>query len=155
MVRAYRNSLNGLREASLDLQLLKSELLLDEGKRNFPYTDTVGKLTIGVGRNITDRGISDAEIDFLLDNDIQECFRALNERLPWWKLLDGVRQRVLVNMCFNLGINRLCAFHETLSCLQTGHWNLAAQNMLNSKWAGQVGVRAVRLANMVKTGEAK
>lgn len=138
----------------MDVKKLKAELERDEGKKFMPYKDTVGKLTIGVGRNLSDVGISQEEVDHLLTNDIQGVINLLDHYMPWWKNLDETRQRVLANMCFNLGINSLMGFHETLKAVQTGHYEIAAQNMLNSKWAGQVGQRAVRLADMMKTGEA-
>ncbi|KAG0310255.1 hypothetical protein BGZ97_012685, partial [Linnemannia gamsii] len=81
---------------------LLSELSRDEGRRLKPYRDTVGKLTIGVGRNLTDVGISESECDMLLENDIARIRAWLDLKLPWWRDMDKVRQRVLINMTFNL-----------------------------------------------------
>lgn len=133
---------------------LIAELKRDEGVRLKPYRDTVAKLTIGVGRNLDDVGISEAEADFLLASDIKRTVEDLASRLPWWSTLDEVRQRVLCNMAFNLGIGGLCAFVNTLNAVKAGDYDKAATEMLNSKWAKQVGARAVRLSAMMRTGEA-
>lgn len=131
---------------------LAEQLRRDEGVRKFPYTDTVGKLTIGVGRNLTDVGISDAEIDFLLANDIQKVLTQLQTRLPYFAALDPVRQGVLANMAFNLGFAGLEGFSRMLAAFAQGDWEAAANEMLSSKWATQVGARATRLAEQTRTG---
>jgi lysozyme len=118
-----------------------------------PYTDTVGKLTIGVGRCLDDVGISPEEAQMLLDSDIERAISNLNTGIPWWSTLDEVRQRVLVNMCFNLGIQGLLRFKNTLALVRAGKYEEASVAMLQSIWAGQVGKRAVRLAHSMKTGE--
>ncbi len=131
---------------------LVAELRRDEGVERLPYVDTVGKMTIGVGRNLTDRGLSDDEIDYLLQNDIDLVIDDLNRALPWWVDLSPVRQRVLANMCFNLGISRLKKFAYTLSAMRRGDYASAAQGMRESLWARQVGARAERLAQMMERG---
>jgi lysozyme len=131
---------------------LIEELRRDEGVEPFPYTDTVGKLTIGVGRNLTDRGLSDDEIDHLLRSDIDLCIGDLNRGVPWWVTLSPVRQRVLINMCFNLGWPRLRGFVRTLSAMRRGDFTTAAEGMRLSLWAKQVGARAERLAQMMERG---
>lgn len=131
---------------------LIAELRRDEGVEPFPYTDTVGKLTIGVGRNLTDRGLSDDEIDYLLQNDIDLCIDDLNRGVPWWVTLSPARQRVLINMCFNLGWPRLRGFVRTLSAMRRGDFATAAEGMRLSLWAKQVGARAERLAQMMERG---
>lgn len=136
------------------MNTLLAELKRDEGVRLKPYTDTVGKLTIGVGRNLTDVGISDDECTALLQNDVARTVAALDKSLPWWRSLDPVRQRVLVNMAFNLGMAGLLTFKNTLSAMQSGAYAAAASGMLASKWAVQVGARAERLADMMRTGVA-
>lgn len=130
-----------------------AELRRDEGVRLKPYRDTVGKLTIGVGRNLDDVGISEDEANAMLQNDISGACGDLDDALPWWETLDPVRQRVLVNMCFNMGIETLLGFHATLGAIQRGDWQAAHDGMLASHWADQVGARAQRLANMMLTGE--
>lgn len=129
------------------------QLRRDESDKKFPYTDTVGKLTIGVGRNLTDRGVSEGEITFMLQNDVQEVQDGLNNALAWYAGLDEARRGVLLNMAFNMGIHGLLAFHKALTFLEAGEYDQAATEMLNSKWAGQVGDRAKRLALQLQTGE--
>lgn len=132
--------------------VLIAELRRDEGVRSKPYTDTVGKLTVGAGRNLTDVGLSADEIDYLLANDIERAAQGLDDKLPWWRRLDPVRQRVMINMAFNLGISGLLTFKNTLGFIERGDYAQAARNMLLSKWARQVGARANRLASMMETG---
>lgn len=137
----------------MDKKRLYEQLELHEGKKNKPYKDTVGKLTIGIGRNLTDRGITEEEIVFLFGTDVALVEKDLDRNLKWWREMSEVRQRVLVDMCFNLGITKLLAFKNTLEAMRTGRYNDAASGMLNSLWAKQVKGRAVRLANMMRTGK--
>ena len=134
------------------LEQLVPQLRRDEGVRLKPYKDTVGKLTIGVGRNLDDVGISAVEADTLLRNDIQRAVQDLNDKLPWTMQLDESRRGVLVNMAFNMGIAGLLQFKNTLAHIQAGRWADAAAGMLASKWATQVGPRATRLAKQMETG---
>jgi len=138
---------------SASLDRLRSQLELHEGLRLKPYTDTVGKLTIGIGRNLSDVGISEAEARMLLDHDILEARAGLEARYPWFVGLDTIRQRVLIDMAFNLGAERLAQFQNTLKAVAEGRWSAAKAGMLNSLWASQVGKRAIRLAQMMETGE--
>lgn len=137
----------------MDKKRLYEQLGLHEGKKNKPYKDTVGKLTIGIGRNLTDRGITEEEIVFLFGTDVALVEKDLDRNLKWWRDMSEVRQRVLADMCFNLGITKLLTFKNTLEAMRTGRYNDAASGMLNSLWAKQVKGRAVRLANMMRTGE--
>lgn len=136
----------------MDLAALLDELVRDEGLRLKPYKDTVGKLTIGVGRNLDDVGISEAEAKHLLENDVARTVAALDRALPWWATLDEVRQRVVLNLAFNMGVGKLLEFKNTLAAMQAGNYVGAANGMLASKWATQVGARAKRLAKMMATG---
>lgn len=136
----------------MNTDVLMAELKRDEGIRLKPYRDTVGKLTIGVGRNLDDVGISPEEATALLQNDIANVTKALDGALPWWSGLDEVRQRVLANMAFNMGIRTLLTFKQTLGHVQAGRYLEAAQAMLQSKWSQQVGPRAERLAVMMRDG---
>jgi lysozyme len=130
---------------------LWDQLALHEGRRAKPYTDTVGKLTIGVGRNLTDKGLSDSEIDFLLMNDIRECTDDLKTFL-WWDDLDDVRRNVLIDMRFNLGPSRFRQFKATLAAVAMGDYVTASDQMRKSKWYRQVKGRGERLARMMSTG---
>ncbi len=133
--------------------LLCAELERDEGVRLKPYRDTVGKLTIGTGRNLDDIGISFAENRYLLMNDIDRVEAELDAFCSWWRALDLVRQRVLANMGFNMGVPTLCTFRTTLTLVRAGEYERAAQAMLQSKWAAQVGQRVVRLAQGMRSGQ--
>ncbi|MCX8566749.1 MAG: lysozyme [Glomeribacter sp. 1016415] len=137
---------------TFDRATLVSELKRDEGERFKPYFDTVGKITIGVGRNLTDGGISENECEILLHNDIARTLQWLDRHLPWWRTLKAVWQRVLIHMAFNLG-GHLLTFVHTLDAMQRNDYTAASNEMLASKWANQVGQRAQRLANMMRTGK--
>ena len=129
------------------------QLRRDEGLRLHPYTDTVGKLTIGYGRNLSDVGISLEEAEFFLANDVRKVSDLLRSRLPWFQLLDPARQAVFVNMAFNLGFNGLEGFPKLLAAAAKGHWDDAAGEMSDSLWARQIGDRAARLARQINIGE--
>lgn len=135
----------------MNLHRLERTLKADEWESLKPYRCTAGKLTIGVGRNIEDNGISAEESLYLLRTDIARCIRELKS-FPWFLDLDGVRQEVLINMCFNLGFPRLIQFRRMLAAIQKGDFEAAADEMLNSKWAQQVGNRAQRLAEEMRHG---
>ncbi|GDX76038.1 lysozyme [Cyanobium sp.] len=136
----------------VDRQAMVRQLRLHEGERLRPYRCTAGKLTIGVGRNLEDRGITRDESAMLLLNDIGAMETEVLRALPWVTQLNEVRQRVLVDMAFNMGLVGLLNFKRTLATIQAGHYQQAATMMLDSKWAGQVGQRAERLARMMATG---
>lgn len=132
---------------------LEEQLILHEGLRLKPYTDTKGKLTIGIGRNLTDKGITKEEALQFLRNDIAEAKDALELHLSWSKELTPIRRRVLIDMVFNLGIGGLLKFTLALRAMREGNNDEAAQQMLKSKWARQVKGRALRLAEMMRTNE--
>lgn len=134
----------------MNIEQLKRELIRDEGFRSKPYKCTAGKLTIGVGRNIEDNGITEDEAMYLLENDIASCIKQLTAKLSWYTSKPDAVQRVLTNMCFNLGISKLMSFKKTLSLIELGKYKEASVQMLNSLWARQVGERAIRLSNILK-----
>lgn len=135
-----------------DRDILMQELIRDEGLRLSPYRCTAGKLTIGVGRNIEDRGITKAEAMYLLNNDMAICESELTAVFPGWRNLSDTRQRVLLNMVFNLGRDRMSKFTKFIACLKLGDFEGAAKEMMDSAWATQVGQRAVRLHDMMLRG---
>lgn len=143
-----------------NLVLLIAELRRDEGVRYTPYLDTATppRSTVGVGHNLSvsplpagwTYPLTDAQVNQLLTQDLQATFAQLNAKLPWWTTLDPVRQRVLANMCFNMGLGGLLTFKNTLGAMQRGSYAVAAAGMTNSKWASQVGARAKRLASAME-----
>lgn len=144
----------------MNLELLEAELTRDEGLRQKPYKDSVGKLTIGIGHNLDDKGLSLAAIKFIFEEDVAEATVLLDRHLPWWKNVDEVRQRAILNLAFNLGVGpsdedpkgKLLTFTNTLAAMARGDWEAAANGLSASKWAGQVGIRATRIITMIRTG---
>jgi len=133
---------------------VRRHLFEDEGLRLKPYTDTVGKLTIGIGRNLTDVGISAMEAYDMLDHDIDKAVHALVDRYPWFPDLDPVRQAVLVNLCFNMGPASLAKFVNTLAAIERGDYVAAARGLKMSLWFRQVQAsRSMRLVNMLISGD--
>lgn len=135
-------------------QILVDELVHDEGVRKFPYIDTVGTCTIGVGRNLTDKGLSSEEVFVLLDHDLDEAIRDLSATFPWFLALDVVRQRALVNLRFNLGPAGLRRCKRFLSAMATKNYGTAAAELRDSRWFKQVQAsRSARVLHQIATGE--
>ena len=149
-------------------------LVSHEGLRLEVYQDTLGVNTIGVGRNLDDRGITKDELDwmdyptiehvysdgiseadamYLAQNDVQIVEEELLAAHPCVENLDAVRQLVLVDMAFNLGVPRLCKFKKMWNAIHEQKYDIAAKEMLDSRWANQVKSRAVKLANARHNGE--
>lgn len=137
---------------TIDPQVI-ADLKRDEGEKLKPYIDSVGKWTIGYGRNLTDVGISKAEAEFLLMNDIQAAEQNLARATPIFARMDSMRRRVLLNMAFNVGVSTLMSFHKMWDALAIEDYYTAADEMERSKWAKQVGARAARLAQQMRSGE--
>lgn len=136
----------------MDMIALIDELTRDEALRLKPYRDTVGKLTIGIGHNLDDVPITETAAKQICRDDVARTLAALDVRFPWWEDMSERRQRVIVNMAFNMGVPRLAGFKDMLEALRTGDYARAAAAALDSKWAGQVGDRAKRLAAMIEEG---
>lgn len=147
----------------IDRARLRAQLAKHEGNRPFVYDDATGKpvavgsqirgkLTVGVGRNLEDKGLSEDEIEYLLDNDINDCIGQA-QTLPWFDGLDPVRQAVIVELLFNLGLTRFKTFKKFISSMSEHHWIHAAGELRNSRWAEQVKGRADTLIKMVISGE--
>jgi lysozyme len=140
---------------------MKTELTLqlrrDEGVETQAYQDHLGFWTIGVGRLIDKRkpgsGLRQKEIDYLLNNDIEERIAEVSARIPWFNKLDDARQGVLLNMSFQMGVDGLLGFKNTLKMVEAGEYEAAARGMLNSLWARQTPARAKRLSEQMKTGK--
>lgn len=151
----------------LDTAEMINRLILHEGLRLMPYKDTLGLWTIGIGRCVETNPFTEEELKAVGDwkngitrnaaymlcrNDIDRCLCELKKNIAFFEKLDAERQYVLLDLCFNMGIKGLLKFKNMLSAFGVGGWNKAADELLNSKYATQVGKRAVRLANCIKTG---
>lgn len=140
----------------MNINRLRADLIRHEGEVNHAYQDSEGYLTIGVGRLIDKRrggGITHEEAMYLLDNDIKRAVDELLTQHPFVRSLGDVRQEVLANMAFNMGLPTLNQFQRMWAAIEAGHYHRAAREMLHSKWAHQVGRRATELAECMRTGE--
>lgn len=134
---------------------LVAQLKRHEGVKKFCYLCPAGFETIGVGRNISENnglGLSDDEIDYLLQNDIKRCKQELIA-LSWFVDLDEVRQDAIVNLCFNLGLTRLMGFKLAMAAMAEANYEKAAYEFYDSRWAKQVGSRADEVCHMIRTGQ--
>lgn len=124
--------------------LLTDEMTRDEGREPFPYTDTRGYLSIGIGRNLTGKGLSSVEIDFLFDNDVEQCCDTMDKEVPWWRQLPPGKQRVMINLCF-MGWEKLSTFHHFLAAMEANNWHVAADELRDSLWYKEVRERGPRV----------
>lgn len=133
------------------LEMLKRH----EGVRSKVYLCSAGYETIGVGRNISESGIglSDDEVDYLLENDIERVIKELSSEYPWFNSLDDVRKDAMIDISFNLGATRLRGFKRALAAMEVADYKLAAKEFLDSKWSRDVKGRSHELASMIETGE--
>ena len=123
---------------------LVADLKQDEGTVLKPYKDTRGFLTIGTGRNLTANGVSAAEAASMLVHDIDTAMASLSRIAPWWTTLPDPQQRVMVNLCFNMGAATLATFATFLAFMQAGNWEEAANDLSVTAWYGEVGGRGPR-----------
>jgi len=130
---------------------LKKLLIKHESLKLTPYLDTEGILTVGVGRNL-ERPISNELAMFMLDEDIESAKKDASN-FKWFNEINEVRQTVILDMLFNLGLSRFMGFKKTIEAISAGEYLKASQEMLDSKWARQVGHRAIELAMMMESGE--
>lgn len=137
------------------LRLLKRH----EGERRLPsgrhklYRCPAGYWTIGWGRNLDAKGLSDAEAELLLQNDLREACAELDRLTPWWRALDAPRQYVLVDLMFTLGATKLTRFAPTLALIEAGDYQGAAHRLTRTKWYRDVGTRGARVVRMLRTGQ--
>tara|TARA_R100000773_G_C4218254_1_gene116744 strand:- start:579 stop:1019 length:441 start_codon:yes stop_codon:yes gene_type:complete len=146
----------------MDKNKLVEELIKDEGYKYEIYLDHLGYPTFGVGHLVLETDeeygqpvgtpVSEERILECLNNDIDIVCKELDQNMSWWSELDDTRQRVLANMAFNLGLPRLGKFKKFLAAVQEQDWENAAVEMMDSKWATQVGNRAVRLKEKMLNG---
>ena len=141
---------------------LAIELERDEAYIRHVYKDSRGYWTIGIGRLVDERlggGITREEALYLKRNDIVRFKGELDKAAPWWRNLDPVRQRAVLNMTFNLGSGWITPGHKkawpnTVALLRAGNYKAAAKAIRdNSVWVGQVGDRALRIAKQIETGQ--
>ena len=138
----------------MDRSKLLDMLSLHEGLELKPYKCTSDKLTIGVGRNIEDIGITEDEARYLLQNDVDRILKEV-EHWTFLEKLNDVRQAVILDMVFNMGVSTFNAntWVKTFAAIQDEDWEKVANEMLESRWANQVGQRAIRLSQMMRKGE--
>ena len=128
-----------------------------EGVVPYAYQDSRGYWTIGVGHLIDEElggGLSDDEIDYLLTNDINRCIEEA-ETYPWFAGLSEPRQAVVISLLFNLGKPRWDGFKKAQAAIAAGDMAEASRQLLDSKWARQVGKRAHEMAAQLQSGEWK
>lgn len=135
------------------MEELVKQLKRHEGLRLKPYKCTANKTSIGVGRNLDDIGISEKEAEMLLLNDIEEAKRQLAAHFPWTADLDEVRLAALINFTFNVGIGTVSKFVNAMALLKDGNFDMASEEFLQSRWANQVGQRAIDVTEQIRTGE--
>ena len=134
----------------MDINQLRMELMVDEGCVLKPYRDTVQKLTIGVGRNLDDVGITQDEASYMLTGDINRVMGELDRAFPWWTTLPDPAARVLCNMTFNMGLARMMQFKTTLGHLQAHEFKDAAASLRDSLVYRQLPKRYERLAQLLE-----
>lgn len=139
--------------ATLNMTELRKQLIRHEGLRLYPYRCPSGKLTIGVGRNLQDLGITRDEALYLLENDINECLRDCRGLFPNFETLSDVRKRVLIDMRFNLGPGKFREFENFIDAVVRNDFKSAHMEIVDSLWHGQVGNRAKCLAKMIRDGD--
>ena len=127
---------------------LLSRVMASEGFRNMPYRDSRGFLTVGYGANL-DAGLSRYAAGALCQAQLDEA-RSEIQGYPWYQACDPPRQDVLTELCFNMGLAKLQTFHKMLNFLISQDWNSAADELQNSAWFGQVGVRAPPLVAIIR-----
>jgi len=145
----------------MDIDLIETELRRDEGVKYTPYRDNSPKknLTVGIGHNLAASPLpgekypmTDARVNQILSSDLTRTFAGLDQHLPWWRKLDEVRQRVIANMAFEMGVDGLMTFTNTLKFIEAGSYLKAAMGMRASEWAREVPARAGRLSDAMQTG---
>ena len=124
------------------------------------YKCPAGKWSIGAGRNLQDRGITEDEARYLLNNDIRISIDELTNTFRWFTRLDETRQAAMVELHFNLGLSNLKTFKKTLSLIAEAvegrvAWHDVGRELLNSKWADQVGRRSQVIADMLIIGDVE
>ena len=131
-------------------------LKIHEGVETHAYKCSASKITIGVGRNIDPEGgigLSEDEIDYLLQNDIDRIITELDFEYGWFSELNEARQDAMIDISFNLGQTRLRKFQKALTAMAKSDWDTAADEVMDSKWSKQVGNRAKELTEIIRNGK--
>jgi len=136
----------------MKLRRLTKTLIRHEGMRGKPYDCPAGFLTIGVGRNLEANGISEEEALVLLRNDIVSCYQQCKREFSWFEDLNDVRQEAIINLVFNIGLDGFKKFKKTIGFIKQEKWSEAATELLDSRYADQVGKRAQEVSRMLETG---
>ncbi len=136
----------------MNLDRLRAQLILHEDYRDRPYVDTVGQITVGIGHNISAQAIAPDIIERWYTEDVAEALKTCHALYPDFDVYDEVRQRVLLDLAFNLGITKLRKFYATNAAIRRGQWDLAAIHLQDSHWFSQVKTRGPRLVRMLRTG---
>lgn len=138
------------------MEQLIEQLKRHEGVKTHAYKDHLGYVTVGVGRCLEEGvgvGLSEKEIDYLLLNDISRCAEELEGAFKWFASLDPVRRNAMINLCFNVGLPRLKGFVKALAAMEAQDYEEAAKEFYDSRWAKQVGNRAIEVCGMIRTGQ--
>ena len=136
----------------MNMEMFRKLVVLNEGKRNQMYKDSLGIETIGIGHNLRDKPVSDRAVYVIFEDDMAEIFPQLDKHVPWWRDLDDARQCAIADMAFQMGIGGLLGFRNTLALIRAGQYTDAAVAMRESKWHTQTPVRAERIALIMETG---
>lgn len=165
----FIKSLFGEKRMLISDDVCIQRLIINEGIELIPYRCSAGKLSIGIGRNLDDNPLNKEELDkighdcrtkgitkdeafYLCRNDLKNVKKDLDRELPWWRELDQDRQFVMIDLCFNLGYKKLLTFQKTLASIAQGFYITAGDQLMQSKYAKQVGIRAKRNEYALKTG---
>ena len=133
---------------------LQALLIKHEGMKLKPYVCTAGKTSIGVGRNLDDNGITEAEAMAMLDRDIAVTVSALQDNFLWFAELDRTRKDAVISLGFNMGMKKLTTFKKFIAAMVAQQYETAAAEILDSTYATQVGQRAIELAAMIRSGQS-
>jgi len=137
----------------MNIERIKETLIKHEGLKLDMYKCSAGVWTIGVGHNLEDKGISKRVAEIMLAEDIGDSLDDLERNIAYFYDLPEAAQEALVNLAFNMGIPRLMQFKKTLAYLRSGDYKKAADELLDSRYASQVGYRALEVAQMIRSCE--
>ncbi len=153
----YANNLNKytvVYNNEITTEFIHSRISKFEGFRSYKYKDSVSGIILqGYGKHITfhtPNKISKNIADKWLHDDIAKCEKLLDEHLPWWKDLSNVRKAAMIDLTYNMGINKLKTFKNFLSCMENGEYQKASKHLMKSRYGKQVGIRAKELSTAIK-----